>query len=69
MCVVAEPRVLTTDLVGVRVRFRWAHNTYEDGTVRAVYVTTNGFPMLLVERDHDHTLVRVEPLDAEVRRG
>lgn len=64
----AEPRVLTTDLVGARVRYKWAHNTTESGTVRAVYVTHNGFPMLLVESDHDHTLVRVAPADAEVRR-
>lgn len=63
----AEPRVTTTNLLGERIRYRWS-GAYETGTVRAVYVTHNGFPMLLVESDHDHTLVRVAPADAEVRR-
>jgi hypothetical protein len=64
-----ENTVTSTDLVGQRVRYRWVHNTTENGTIRAVYVTANGFPMLLVESDHDHTLVRVAPADAEVPRG
>lgn len=65
----AEPRITSTDLLGARVTYAWVHNTRESGTIRAIYVTTNGFPMLLVENDRDHTLVRVAPADAEVRRG
>lgn len=65
----AERSVASTDLVGCRVEYKWAHNTTAYGVVRAVYVTNSGFPMLLVQNDREHNLMRVSPEDAVVSRG
>lgn len=49
---------IQTDLLGAKVRFQIASGGYDTGEIRAVYVSSSGYPMLLVQ-DSDRKLVRV----------